>query len=318
MVLSVGLFGLEMRDEALLRSMLGLLSGRLPHSLFMSGEGSGAQAILCPIGKKTWLHALSAKQVVIWIDNGRTVSAHDQSASDLRFVLRRPFGITDLAQALHLVSEVLFPAAPQKTAATVATSLFNALVAGVRSEGSLRTVMAFKDGRRIMVDPQRNTVVSEPSWKELLDGLGHDSAISVLPRDATLEPPFATSHLIPLESLLWDLSHQSRSELGCDGKLSQVQGFRLRRWPDSAALTKPHYARMAALMSVRSCSINDLQYLSGVDLAVATRFVEAAVACGIAVAEATAPVSPLVGSTHVTHRDKRTMFSRMRKHLNLW
>ncbi|MGE0349853.1 hypothetical protein [Hydrogenophaga sp.] len=318
MTLSVGLFGLEMRDEALLRSMLGLLSGRLPHSLLLSGEGSGAQAVLCPIGKKTLLHDLSAEQVVIWIDNGRNASAHDLSASDLRFVLRRPFGITDLARALHLVSEVLPPGAPQRTAATGARSLFNALVEGVRSEDSQRTVMAFKDGRRIMIDPQRNTVVSEPSWKELLDGLGHDSGMSVLPNDPTLEPALATSHLIPLESLLWDLAHQSRSELGCDGRLSQAQGFRLRRWPDSAALTKPHYARMAALMSVRSRSISELQHLSGVDVEVATRFVEAAVACGIAVAEANVPVSILVGSEHVTQRDKRTVFSRIRKHLKLW
>ena len=318
--------GLEARDEAVLRSLLRLLDSQLPDRFLTSTNPVNAQVLVVPgsWGEPALAGDRQLPQIVVRLDDRQTGRQSIEESSSL--VLNRPIGVTQFAEVLRKIGERLAPKGNERVISDAPKSennlnLFGTLAESVKAGVKLQKVIEFADGRSIMIDTQRNMVVGTLRRESLFAAMEQEVDI-VAVGSAPASPIGSSESVFPLESLLWDMSHQISESLGEDKCLPPDQRYRLRRWPDSSALMREHYPRIAALLSVRTCSVDEICVASGANRVTVIRFVEAAVACGIATVEEVSAVPVESSPSHFSPRQmsmpQRSILGKLRSRLNLW
>jgi len=95
--------------------------------------------------------------------------------------------------------------------------------------------------------------------------------------------------------------------------------YRLRRWPDAAALRQPGIPRLAALLTSRSFDLAGASAASGLPPAAVDGFLKACLALGYAETdEGAAPVTPPHAAAAALPGPMRSVLGRLRERLKLW
>ncbi|HKX95184.1 MAG TPA: hypothetical protein VJM48_10810, partial [Methylibium sp.] len=92
--------------------------------------------------------------------------------------------------------------------------------------------------------------------------------------------------------------------------------YRLQRWPDAVALSRPGYPRLAALLTSRPMDCAEAGAASGLSLDTVRWFLAAGLALGIAVPVEAAEIPRLREPS--PNPTQRSLLGRLRERLKLW
>lgn len=298
--LVVGAAELPVKEQVLLRSLVRLLDGRSGLPLQFSDDLAQCHVVFVPAGWTRRLHGLC---VAVHLRDEGTLPTAGLSVSP---PLRATNVMAALAAAAALVTD-------RAAAATLGpASLFLALTRLASTRERRTTVLPVVGGPSLCVDFGSGLLHGRPSLDALLavaGDIGEPRRPSAAEADALMAPPG-----LRLRDVIWSSAHR----LGESGvPAADLRGaYRLQRWPDAVALSRPGYPRLAALLTSRPMGCAEASAASALSLDTVRWFLAAALALGIAVpvaaADAPRPREP------ASNPAQRSLLGRLRERLKLW
>ena len=324
--------GLTDPQSSLLRSMLRLLDGKLRGRFTLTADINLAQVWVAPLGNRDFFNKGGLHKETIWLGSRehfdqtttRTTALNLNTLGKVndRLIIHHPISVTEVIEVFNRVSDRLLPervAAP--VAVTTQTILFDALTEAVRGDTATVREVEFAGARKLFIDVARNTVVSQVGHEFLMRAKDFEVTVQAVPATPDRMTTMGTGPIVlALDSLIWDMSHfRVRSGVL---SLPQKSRFRLTRWPDAHALQREHYARLAALLSLRTLTIEEVCKATYVDRATVVLFLEAAWACGLATTQEGVKSAPKAASAAAYSSDlaknQKPFLARIRERLRIW
>ncbi len=182
-----------------------------------------------------------------------------------------------------------------------------------------RTVsVALADGRSLVIDCAAERLSSPPSRVELL---AHCPAVGAVRRASPSEiEALRAGPAGDLRSFIWAAARR----LGETGEpMAPPQGrYRLKRWPEAAALAAPGMPRLVAAWTRQHLTAAEAAQLAGRPLGAVAWFLTACMALGLTEMADTVPeaaLNPLAGApVDVPPAPPRGLVARLRERLRLW
>lgn len=190
-------------------------------------------------------------------------------------------------------------------------ALFKVLTRHLMARDRRSTVLPLQDGHVLLVDFGAESVHTALTLDALLAGqyrLG--PARRATPTElvqASDEPA------LPLRALVWAAA-QALGDAGTDGGLLEGR-YRLLRWPEAAALSRPGLPRLVALWTTRPMGLAEAGAASDASAARVRWFLEACLALGLAVPDDAAPTAVDI---ELPPAPARSLLGRLRERLKLW
>ena len=307
--LVVGVADIPAKEQLVLRSLLRVMDGKNNLSLRFSDTLSECNVVLVPAH---WSSRLPPTCVSVHL------IAEEAPADGLPhpgLSIRAPLRLTNTSVLLQAAAELLDHGAALLRSTNSLALLLTTLLRHTMSRERRTTVLPLKDGREIVINFVDDEYYCPMPVEELLAG-----------RFSMHEPRRASDDEIDaldgrdcgrLRDLLW-LATNRLIETG-EPSAALSGHFRLRRWPDAMALTRPGAPMLAALLTRQAHSIEQASSASGASVAAIACFLKTNLALGIAESvEVHAPVTP-VTKPAAAHADPITsMLGRIRDRLKLW
>lgn len=301
----IGAIDLASKEQLLLRSLVRLLDGGSGLRL-QFGEAltdcnvvfvPGDQVLRLP-GRCVGVHVLA-------------VGAEASPLTRPGLAVSMPLRATNVMAVLNAAAALLADALPSNPENGLA-ALFHLLVQHLVSRERRTTALLLQDGRQLIIDFSEGRLHTEATLDDLLAGryrIGESRRATAQERDSLHATP-----ALRLRDLLWAAAHR----LGdTHVPATELRGsYQLRRWPDAAALSRPGFPRLAALLTSRAMTVAQACDASGASHAAVRWFLEAALVLGIALPVESAPPARSVAPTPA--EPARSLLGRLRERLKLW
>lgn len=303
--LRVGAVDLSSKEQTLLRSLVRLLDGRAGLRLHYSEELASCDVAFVP---EAWPHRVPGRCVSVQL---RDDAAPTSSGGGAGLSIAPPLRATNVMMVLHAAAALMADRASAPSRGP--TALFLALTRLIAARERRTTLLPLLDGAELCVDFTNGLLHGPLSLDELLTDsyrLGEPRRPGMAEADALRQQPS-----LRLRSLVWTLAHR----LGeASVPATELRGsYRLQRWPDAVALSRPGYPRLAALLTNRSMSAAQASASSGLSLDAVRWFLAASLALGIALPDETDP-PPSAVRAPAPNPVQRSLLGRLRERLKLW
>jgi hypothetical protein len=306
--LVVGALDIPAKEQLVLRSLLRVMDGKNNVALRFSEVLSDCNVMLVPADTPS---RLSPTCVTVQLIPEHATPA---SASRTGLSIRSPLRLSNTGVVLQAAAELLqHDEEPAPTSSSLAP-LLSTLLKHIMAKERRTTVFSLGADRDIIVNFTGECYYSQVPLAELLQG----SYTVNEPRRATEDEiaSLAGKESRRLRELLWLATNKlvDSAEPG----IALSGHFRLRRWPDAVALTRPGFPMLAALLTSRSCTIEQACQASGASVGAISWFLRTNLALGIAESHETTqpakPASPPVSPA----TPAQSMLGRIRDRLKLW
>ena len=302
--LIIGAKDLPEKDLLILRSLVRLLDGRGGLRLKLDDTLADCNVVFVP---GDWSLRLASNCVSIRVHAEGDASHGPQGGLELHAPLRA----SNVNAALHAAADLL-SGTPARSLDSGLPMLFHALTRLLLARERRSTLLPLIDGRWLLVDFAAEMVSSMLPLDEILRGEYQLAE----PRRCSVDEQGAIANLPTLR--LRDLVWATAGRLGDSGfDAGPLRGrYRLVRWPDAAALSRPGVPRLAALFTHRSLDFAEACAASGASPSTVRWFIEASLALGIAV--------PAEGddaqraSASQADAATRGLLGRLKERLKLW
>ncbi|MES2933086.1 MAG: hypothetical protein V4805_06325 [Pseudomonadota bacterium] len=307
--LVVGVKDIPDKEQLVLRSLLRVMDGKNDLKLTFSDTLSDCNVVLVPAH---WTSRLPPTCVSVHLipEDAPADTAHHPGLS-----IRAPLRLTNTSILLRAAAELLAHGAALLRSPNGLAPLLDTLLRHIMSRERRITVLPLKDGREIIVNFLDDRYYSLFPVEELLKG-----------RFSLDEPRRASDAEIAalvgqeggrLRELLWLATNRLSDSTEPGATLSGH--FRLLRWPDTMALTRPGFPMLAALLTSRPQTIEKACAASGASVTAISWFLRTNLALGIAESVETFEAPEPALNLNVPHADPApSMLSRIRERLKLW
>lgn len=307
--LVVGVADIPSKEQTLLRSLLKVMDGKNNLRLRFAETLSDCNVVLVPAH---WSSRLPPTCVSVHLIPEETPA---DAAPHPGLSIRAPLRLTNTGSLLQAAAELLAYGAAIRRSSNSLAQLLTTLLQHTMSRERRITVLPLADGREITVNFLDDCLYSPMPVEDLLKG-----------RFSLQEPRRASDAEIAalaerqghrLRELLWLATN--RLVDSAEPSVMLTGHFRLRRWPDAMALTRPGFPKLAALLTKRPHTIEQACAASGASAEAIGWFLKTNLALGIAeVVEMDGQARP-APTTPTLHADPaRSMLRRIRDRLKLW
>ncbi len=307
--LVVGAADIPAKEQLLLRSLLRVMDGNNNLRLRYSETLSECNVVLVPAH---WSSRLPPTCVSVHLIPEETAA---DAAPHPGLSIRAPLRLTNTSVLLQAAAELLAHGTALQQSSNSLALLLTTLLRHTMSRERRTTVLPFKDGREIVVNFLDDCYHCPMAVEELLKG-GFSLEEPRRASDAEIAA-VAGTHSRRLRQLLWQATNRLVDSAEPSAALSGH--FRLRRWPDAMALTRPGFPMLAALLTSRPHTIEQAGKACGASAAAIGWFLKTNLALGIAesveLVEQAKP-APTAGAAHPT--PATSMLGRIRERLKLW
>ena len=306
--LLVGAQALARKDELVLRSLVKLLDGGARQlRLRFEDDATRCDVLFVPGGASD-----AATRVAVEVVEG----LHgDQLGDGAPLRVPAPLRLSSVSAALEATWRRLC-ARRRHDPPAGGGALSLARAVRRRRGARRRIVLPIDDHARLVIDCAGRSVHGVAALATLTRG-GY--AVGAARRvDAADEAWLNTAPALRLPDVLWALAHElARTRAQPADPLSGA--FRLARWPDAAGLAQPGHPRLAALLTSRAMSCEQLASSAGCSAATAHWFLATALALGIATATGEAPPrAAAIASATALPTPSAGLLGRLRERLKLW
>ena len=302
--LVIGAAEIPVKEQVLLRSLVRLLDGRAGLPLQFSDDLAQCHVVFVPDG---WTRRLPSLCVGVQL---RAEGAAPADGPSTGLVVSPPLRATNVMAVLDAAAALVADRAAAVTRGPA--SLFLALTRLAAARERRATVLPVVDGPWLCADFATGLLHGRLSLDELLTGacdIGEPRRPTAAEAEALKAQPG-----LRLRDVIWSAAHRL-GEAGVPA--AELRGaYRLQRWPDAVALSRPGYPRLAALLTSRPMNCAEACAASGLSLDTVRWFLAAGVALGIA-APAEATDAPRLREP-APNPAQRSLLGRLRERLKLW
>lgn len=300
--LRVGAADLGAKESLLLRSLIRLLDLRIGLRLQFSEDTAHCNVLfVAGDSERRW----PASCVIV-----RLLPAGGEAAGPgLR--VHTPLRTSNVTTALLAAGHLLASGGATPPPCNGLAALFQVLTRHLRARDRRSTVLPLDDGHAVLVDFGAESVRTTMDLDALLAG-------RYQPRPARRATPSDVAQasgesVLPLRGLVWAAA-QALGDAGTEGALLQGR-YRLLRWPESTALSRPGLPRLVALWTTRPMSLAEAGAASDASPARVRWFLEACLALGLAIPDDAALTAVDI---ELPPAPVRGLLGRLRERLKLW
>lgn len=307
-LLVIGTRGVPAKEQLVLRSLIRLLDGReglrLQHAEALDGCNVvfvGGDAAMRLPGARVTIHL---------------VGSDGAPAAAPGLAVGAPLRMTNVLGVLHLAHQQLFePPVAAGAGGDGLAALFRSVSHHLLARERRVTVLPLLDGRQLTIDFAAERLHSPMPTDELLAGhyrLGAARRAAPAERELTAGVTATT-----LRDLMW-MAAQRLADRAAEPPALHGS-FRLRRWPEAAALARLGMPRLCAHLTSRTLDVHQAAAAAGLTTASVQWFLNAALALGVAVPAGEAP-EPADRHEPAARAavEPRSLLSRLRERLKLW
>jgi hypothetical protein len=307
--LVIGTLDIETKDQMVLRALVRLLEGGVNIQARFSEQLSECNVVFVPGHSNVRVPDPCVPVRVFEAPTEVVEAVH--GSSDL--CVTAPLRMSNVMAVLQAAMHRMHRGAPSDPQAGL-HALFRVLAEHTPVAERRRAAVPLAPGQQLVFDFVKQLLHTAAPMEELLTGVyTPGTPHRVTPVEEEL------IRLVPAHSLrqfVWNLaSRLARSGAATPQRTAR---YRLLRWPDAAGLTAAGHPRLAALLTSRSLTLEQLKSASGAPDATVRWFLEACLALGLAVddSEATAPATPAPPTAAATTAPG--WLSHLRERLKLW
>ncbi|WP_146187884.1 hypothetical protein [Acidovorax sp. CF316] len=313
--LVIGTQDIAQKDQLVLRALVRLLDGGVNIRARFSEQLAECNVVFVP---GHWPYRFHAPCITVRVLDPADTSAALEQTADL--TVATPLRMSNVIAVLQSATQRVYGVS-QFDPVKGQRALFELLGEHTRTAERRRAVVPMSAGQQVVFDFVQQLVHTSMPMEVLLSGaytLGEPHRVSPVEEELIRSVP---SH--SLRQLLWSLAMR----LAQKGASAPVRTghYRLLRWPDAIGLSSAGHPRLAALLTSRALSYEQLCAKSGVPEATVRWFLEASLALGLAVEEtapaaaATAVAAPApAAKTPVPAAAPAGWLGNLRERLKLW
>lgn len=306
-VLDIAAIGLDPRDRAVLISMCRLLDGRAGMKLRWVEDPAACTTLFV---RHDWTQYIAPPRVLVRV-TPRGATPAESPRGLVVDIPMRVNSVTEVFEAAAALCDVSRSAAQPQHAPDALQTLHALLVSALLAGERRRTLLGIGGAHGLIVDFRSGEVLSSLPQAELLR---HPLQLAE-PLRATPEVPWpGESHSLRLSKLLWALSHALVERAIAPRAIAGR--YRLRRWPDSAALARPHAPRLVAAWTRRPMTVAEAAAAGALSVSEAAWFLTTALALGIAAPAA--DIAPEASTPAPAPAEPRGLLERLRSRFKLW
>lgn len=301
--LVIGAHALQTQDATVLQGLVRLLDGSMSHRLRFSEHLDICNIVFAPPQ-----HAAALPGVVVQVADRLPSPNAEPGAIEVPTPLRMGHVMDALHQAL---AKLHLPALADPTAGRVA--LFDRLRHCMDMKAPARSVVPLQSGHLLLVDAQQCRLHTAAPLELLLAGNWHPGAWR--PAGLRDEELLHNSPTHSLRDVVWRLA-QRLADVGA-APPPLPGAWRLRRWPEAAGLKSPGHPRLAALLTARHHTVDELGAASGLPPLTVQWFVQCCQLFGLM--EPRESSTPAPTAVHATPAGTVPgWLGQLRKRLRLW
>ncbi|MBU0746461.1 MAG: hypothetical protein KKB08_12740 [Gammaproteobacteria bacterium] len=309
--LVIGTQDIAHKDQLVLRALVRLLDGGVNIRARFSEELQECNVVFVP---GNWPYRLHAPCITVRVVDAAHAPDAPDSSCDL--TVSAPLRMSNVMAVLQSASQRVHGVA-QFDPVQGLQSMFSVLGDSTRTAERRRAVVPMSSGQQIVFDFVKQLVHTATPMEVLLSGaytLGTPHRVSPVEEELIrLVPAYSLRHLVwNLALRLAQVGAPAPPRTGC---------YRLLRWPDAIGLTAPGHPRLAALLTSRALSPRQACMASGSPEATVCWFLEANLALGLAVAEASLPTeveAPEAAPQTASPAAAPGWLGHLRERLRLW
>lgn len=313
--LVIGTQDIAQKDQLVLRALVRLLDGGVNIRARFSEQLAECNVVFVP---GHWPYRFHAPCITVRVLDPADAGAALEQTADL--TVATPLRMSNVIAVLQSATQRVYGVS-QFDPVKGQRALFELLGEHTRTAERRRAVVPMSAGQQVVFDFVQQLVHTSMPMEVLLSGaytLGEPHRVSPVEEELIRSVP---SH--SLRQLLWSLAMR----LAQKGASAPVRTghYRLLRWPDAIGLSSAGHPRLAALLTSRALSYEQLCAKSGVPEATVRWFLEASLALGLAVEEiapaaaATAVAAPApAAKTPVPAAAPAGWLGNLRERLKLW
>lgn len=310
-LLVIGAVGIAEKEQLVLRSLIRLLDRQQGLRLRFAERLADSHVIFA---SPSWVSPADSRQAIVV----RVLAGPgDGEVGADAPVIVAPLRMSNVTALLRHCAAHQGGAEPANEPPAMAVggllALFQRLTHCALSADRASELLTLSDGRQLRVDYAHESIQTPVSQNELLDG--RYQLVSAQPAPGPLSPGGPT---LPLRELVWAAAYR----LGADGTpgTDLPARYRLLRWPDAAALTRPGFPRLAALWNTRSLGVAEASAASGTDATSVRWFLGTCLSLGIAAPDhGPEPQAAAWSSALPTSSGAfRSALGRLRERFKLW
>lgn len=287
--LVIGTQDIAQKDQMVLRALVRLLDGGVNVRARFSEQLAECNVVFVP---GSWPYRFHAPCITVRVLHPEDAGALPEATADL--TVSTPLRMTNVIAVLQSATQRVHGAS-QFDPVQGLRAMFDLLAERTRVAERRRAVVPISGGQQIVFDFVQQLVHTSMSMDALLSGaytLGEPHRVSPVEEALIGSMP---SH--SLRHLLWSLAMRLAETRA--GAPARPGWYRLLRWPDAIGLSAAGHPRLAALLTSRPLSCEQLCAKSGVPEATVRWFLEASLALGLAVEES-APAAPAAAAAVAT------------------
>lgn len=287
--LVIGTQDIAQKDQMVLRALVRLLDGGVNVRARFSEQLAECNVVFVP---GNWAYRFHAPCITVRVLHPEDAGTLPEATADL--TVSTPLRMTNVIAVLQSATQRVHGAS-QFDPVQGLRAMFDLLAERTRVAERRRAVVPISGGQQIVFDFVQQLVHTSMSMDALLSGaytLGEPHRVSPVEEALIGSMP---SH--SLRHLLWSLAMRLAETRA--GAPARPGWYRLLRWPDAIGLSAAGHPRLAALLTSRPLSCEQLCAKSGVPEATVRWFLEASLALGLAVEES-APAAPAAAAAVAT------------------
>ncbi len=306
LVVAVG--DISSKEILVLRSLLKVMDGKNHFRLRFSEKLTDCNIALLPMGARLRLPADCV--VVYLIPEGEGAIPDHPGLS-----IRAPLRLSNTSVLLQAAAELLNHGGDDSPSGNKLAALVSVLLRNIMARERRTTFLALGEEHNIIVNFLEDRYYCAMPTDSLLEGKfalhesrrASDGELSLI----SLQPGAR------LRELLWHATHRLGDAAAPGDTLSGK--FRLRRWPDAMAVSRPGFPMLAALLTKHPHSVEQASKVSGASPAAVSWFLRTNLALGIAEVVDLVEPAPAVHEPVVVHAiPVPSMLNRIRDRLKLW
>lgn len=313
--LVIGTQDIAQKDQLVLRALVRLLDGGVNIRARFSEQLAECNVVFVP---GHWPYRFHAPCITVRVLDPADAGAALEQTADL--TVATPLRMSNVIAVLQSATQRVYGVS-QFDPVKGQRALFELLGEHTRTAERRRAVVPMSAGQQVVFDFVQQLVHTSMPMEVLLSGaytLGEPHRVSPVEEELIRSVP---SH--SLRQLLWSLAMRL-AQKGASAP-ERTGHYRLLRWPDAIGLSSAGHPRLAALLTSRALSYEQLCAKSGVPEATVRWFLEASLALGLAVEEtapaaaATAVAAPApAAKTPVPAAAPAGWLGNLRERLKLW
>jgi hypothetical protein len=310
----IGAQSLSQKDELVLRALVRLLDGGVNIRLHYSDDLAACD-IIFGCESLAFEPAPSEKSVRVTVRQpleGVSDLSMDTNAQGQLSVMS-PLRMANVMAVVQSILQQAIPNRPQDVARGW-HALYSVLSIRMKNADRRRCVVPMNPGQELVVDFVEQKIYTAIPSELLLSGrygVGEPRRVSQVEEEVVRSlAPQSLRHLV------WGLALRLAHANVQAPRLTDR--YRLLRWPDAVALSRPGYPRLAALMTSRAMSCEQASVASGLGLSAVQWFVGTCLALGVAEKVALAEPEAAVPTVQTPAAAAQGWLGQLRNRLKLW